>query len=92
MTLSTPNENFFDYYRDTGCKESKSCLSCPLPQCVHDGPLARRESEHRYDAERANAVEIAAQTMSRSRAVTEVARAYGVTKRTILRILKRTDV
>ena len=84
-------ENFFDHYKDTGCQESESCLSCPLEQCVEDiGPdRHRRVTGAKKDAERADAVVIAELTMSRSQAIKKVARDYGLTRRTIQRILER---
>lgn len=32
-------------YRDDGCQHSPSCLTCPLPECVHDVPLKQQEGE-----------------------------------------------
>ena len=36
-TASRPNLGpEIPYYPDNGCKHSPSCLSCPLPVCIHD--------------------------------------------------------
>ena len=35
------------YYFDRGCEVSPSCLSCPLPTCKHDDPLATRRLQRR---------------------------------------------
>ena len=71
-------------YKDDGCEVSPSCLRCPLPQCKHDEPgwyLRERRAERD-------------RTMSRLRSregmsVTQLARRFGVSKRTVFRALHR---
>ena len=74
-------------YRDDGCEVSPSCLSCPLPRCKYDydeegrkGWLQRRAREKR-----------AQQVMgarSRGETVSQLARRFNVSERTIHRIIK----
>ncbi len=77
---------------DTGCKYSASCLSCTLPVCVEDVPWSEQLKIQgaKDDAERANAVLVAMETMPRPEAVKQIARDYSVTVRTIHAILART--
>lgn len=35
------------YNEDEGCAESPSCLSCPLPECIHDTPFAEQTNMQR---------------------------------------------
>ena len=73
-------------YTDEGCEVSPSCLRCPLPQCKHDEPgwyLRQRRAERD-------------RTMLwlRSRegmTVTQLARRFGVSKRTVFRALHRAN-
>ena len=77
-------------YQDRGCQESPSCLKCHLPRCVFDEPWDElKKAWSAKDAERANAVLLAEQTMTRVDAIRKVAEKYGVTVRTIWRILAR---
>lgn len=68
-------------YRDTGCDLHPSCLSCPFPRCRYDEPggvaallrAARDEAILRsYEA---------------GRSIDEIARAHGVSRRTVFRVL-----
>jgi len=72
-------------YRDEGCEFAGSCLNCSLPICIHEMPGGRqrwlkelrdREVVRRFSVE--------------GRGVKELALIYGVSQRTIQRILKRT--
>ena len=73
------------YYPDTGCKEAPSCLDCPLPQCVHDSD--------RQEAQRLAALERAREKVRLIRekdwTVPEAARHFGVTQRTVSRLLQK---
>ena len=53
-------------YPDNGCEHSEACLACILPACVHDIPMKEqiRIKNAQIDAERANAVLAAEQTMT----------------------------
>ena len=71
-------------YRDDGCDVSPSCLRCPLPQCKHDEPGWYQRMQ-RVQRDR---------TISRLRrreglSVTQLARRFGVSKRTVFRALHR---
>ena len=79
-------------YIDTGCQHSPKCLTCPLPACVHDllhQGVSLEQAQR--DTERANAVAAASETMPRNKAIAKVAKDYGITKRTMWRILGRTN-
>lgn len=73
-------------YTDEGCEVSPACLRCPLPQCKHDEPgWYRREQRAERD-----------RTMSRLRSregmsVAQLARRFGVSKRTVFRALHRVN-
>ena len=72
-------------YQDGGCEFAESCLGCPLPKCIHELPGGRqRWLKELRDKEvvRRFAVE--------GRGVKEMALIFGVSQRTIQRILKRT--
>lgn len=71
-------------YQDEGCGLAGSCLSCPLPRCIYDEPQERHkrsrkvrdeEVKHLYRVGRAG--------------VGELARRFGLSRRTIYRILER---
>ena len=71
-------------YRDDGCEVSPSCLRCPLPQCKHDEPgWYLRERRAQRD-----------RTICRLRrreglTVNQLANRFGVSKRTVFRVLHR---
>jgi hypothetical protein len=70
-------------YRDTGCELARSCLACPLPRCQYDEPgsvrtwlIAARDRE------------IALIRRKHHVPINALARTYGLTRRTIFRILQ----
>jgi hypothetical protein len=69
-------------YRDTGCELSPSCQRCPLEHCKYDAPTTlRRAMMAARDRE-------IAMIRRRHRApIDMLAETYGVTARTIFRIL-----
>lgn len=69
-------------YRDTGCDVSPSCLRCPLPRCKFDVPPPPRP-----DPTAARDREIRARRRQGATA-RALARDYGLTRRTIFRILR----
>jgi len=71
-------------YRDEGCELFDSCLECPLPVCVEDEP-GGRQRWLKQARDRAVTVMFARQ----GKGVKELARVFGVSRRTIQRILKR---
>jgi hypothetical protein len=72
-------------YRDTGCELSASCLRCPLARCKHDDPPggARRLVTNARDRE------IALLRRRHHAPIDMLAGAYGLSRRTIFRILRR---
>ena len=74
----------FDLYRDTGCDLHPSCLKCPLPRCRYDEPgwLQREERESRD-------TEVMRLKLRQALSVDEIAGRFGVSTRTVHRILKR---
>ena len=74
------------YIADTGCRYAPKCLSCPLPQCVHDGYRAGQSRNASRDAE--YMAIIATEQLTPSQA----AERFGITKRTVFRIQARSKV
>ncbi|HYM15768.1 MAG TPA: hypothetical protein VEZ14_09420 [Dehalococcoidia bacterium] len=70
-------------YRDTGCDAAPSCLRCPLARCKYDEPPRPRPA----DAV-ARDREIALIRRRYGVPIKELARAYGLTRRSIFRILR----
>ena len=72
------------HYRDEGCEFADSCLKCPLPKCIYDQPSGRH---HWLKGLRDR--EIVRLASSESKGVKELALRFGVSQRTVQRILKR---
>ena len=71
-------------YRDTGCDLYASCLRCPLPQCRYEvNGGATTMLRNGRDAS------ILAAVRRRGASVDEVARTFGLSRRTIFRVLER---
>ena len=70
-------------YRDTGCEVHPSCLTCPLPQCRFDthGWLSK-------EAYSARDAKIIAARDSLGLSVSELAKRFDLSQRTIHRALK----
>ena len=71
-------------YRDNGCEFADSCLNCPFPECIHAQPggkqrwlMALRDKE------------VLRLFTAQGKGVKELALMFGVSRRTIQRILKR---
>jgi hypothetical protein len=73
------------HYRDDGCEFADSCLSCPFPECVYAQPGGK----HRW-LKRLRDKEILGLFTTEDKGVKELAVMFGVSRRTIQRILKRT--
>ena len=74
-------------YRDTGCELSASCLACPLDRCKYDEPVsARRAGIERRDRE------IALIRRKHRAPIMTLAHTYGVSRRTVFRILREQGV
>ncbi len=74
----------FYHYEDTGCEASDSCLDCPLPQCRYDDPVWYQRN--RRLARDFRIVRIMEQE---SLTIEEVAARFGITNRTVFRIMQR---
>ncbi|HMO54223.1 MAG TPA: helix-turn-helix domain-containing protein [Tepidiformaceae bacterium] len=71
-------------YRDSGCDLYSSCLSCPLPTCRYD--VEGGASAILRSGRDAN---ILAAASDGSMSIDELARAFGLSRRTIFRVLRR---
>lgn len=81
--LDLPPE--FCHYRDEGCELAASCLNCPLPGCVYDRPRGRQKwlKQNRDQ-------EITQRFIGEGKTVQELAREFGISRRTVQRALKKT--
>jgi len=71
-------------YRDDGCDLSPSCLNCTLPLCRYDQPGGVRRLRTRGRDE-----EIARLRRRERLPIDALARRFGVSRRTVFRILER---
>jgi hypothetical protein len=70
-------------YRDDGCDVSATCINCPLPVCKYDDPgWLRRENRHDRDVE-------ILQQRDEGLPVPDIARRFGLSTRTVHRVLQR---
>ena len=71
-------------FRDSGCDLHPACLTCPLPQCRYDDPgwLQREEREQRDQA-------MLQARILEALPITDLADRFGVSTRTVHRILRR---
>jgi len=67
-------------YRDEGCQIAPSCLSCPLPQCVHDTPGGVRKAQSE-----ARGAQMLAERLA-GLSVGDVAKKYGLSRRHVMRL------
>ncbi|MGQ9572786.1 MAG: hypothetical protein ACUVV3_06330 [Dehalococcoidia bacterium] len=74
----------FTRYRDEGCDLYSSCLTCPLPRCRYDAPGGFRAIFNLRRDE-----EILHLRRGQGLSVDMLARRYGVSRRTVFRILQR---
>ncbi len=74
-------------YRDEGCSVSPSCLHCPLPWCKYDDPAAYHR-ELRLSRDR----EVMQVKREQGKTVPQLAQHFGLSERTIHRILERARV
>ena len=81
--LDLPPE--YCHYRDKGCEFANSCLNCPFPQCIYEQPRGRQRWLKRL-RER----EMIRLFTSERKKVKELAAMFGVSQRTVQRVLKRT--
>ena len=70
-------------YRDDGCDAAVTCLECPLSLCKYDDPgWLQRENRRTRDDE---IFQLRAQQV----AVTEISKRFGISTRTVHRIVQR---
>ena len=72
-------------YRDVGCEFAGSCLDCPFPKCIYDEPGGRQ-----HWLKRSRDKDMTNLFCSDGRGVKELATMFGVSQRTVQRVLKRT--
>lgn len=72
----------FIRYQDDGCDLFPSCLNCPLPRCRYDEP-GRKQMRKEFRNERM------LQLHSEGKGIAELAQRFGVSKRTVYRIIGR---
>jgi len=70
-------------YKDDGCDASLTCLECPLPLCKYDDPgWLQRENRRARDDE-------IFRLRFRQVAVSEISKRFGISTRTVHRIVQR---
>jgi hypothetical protein len=74
------------HYADTGCSLHPSCLSCPLARCRYDEPGGARRL---LSEERDRAI---VALRRRGRPVAAIAARFGISRRTVFRVLARARV
>jgi len=79
--LDLPPE--YCHYRDEGCEFADSCLNCPFTQCVYDEPGGK---QHWLKRQRDR--QIAKLFTTEGKKVKELALIFGLSQRTVQRVLK----
>ena len=79
--LDLPPE--YCHYRDDGCEFASSCLDCPFPECIYAQPGGRQQWLKRLRDR-----EVLRLFTAEGKGVKELALVFGVSQRTIQRILK----
>ena len=72
------------HYRDRGCDVHSSCLACPLPRCRYDEPGGARAL---FNLTRDR--EILHLRRRQGLPIAMLAQRYGVSRRTVFRILRK---
>ena len=72
------------YYQDEGCDLAGSCLNCPFPQCLYEQPRGRQ-----YWLKRLRERTMLRLFTDDGKRVRELATIFGVSQRTVQRVLKR---
>ncbi|MDH5696301.1 MAG: helix-turn-helix domain-containing protein [Dehalococcoidia bacterium] len=80
--LNLPPE--YCHYQDDGCEFADSCLNCPFPECIYAQPGGKQQWLKRLRDE-----EVIRLFTTQGKGVKELASVFGVSRRTIQRILKR---
>jgi hypothetical protein len=69
------------HYRDEGCRFWHACLSCPFPRCLYEEPRGPARALNAYrDGE-------VRRMFAAGRSATEIAEHFGLTRRSVYRIL-----
>jgi len=76
----------YSEYHDEGCALFSSCLKCPLPRCRYD-----EQAEGKRPAKWLRNREIMRQRSLAGVSVAELAKNFGVSKRTVQRIIRRSS-
>lgn len=71
-------------YQDDGCEFADSCLNCPFPECIYAQPGGRQRWLKRLRDK-----EVLRLFTAQGKGAKELALMFGVSQRTIQRILKR---
>jgi len=71
-------------YRDKGCEFANSCLNCPFPQCIYEQPRGRQ-----HWLKTLREIEKIRLFTSERKTEKELVAMFGVSQRTIQRVLKR---
>jgi hypothetical protein len=71
-------------YRDDGCELAGSCLNCPFPECIYAQPGGKQQWLRRLRDK-----EVLRLFTTQGKGAKELALMFGVSQRTIQRILKR---
>lgn len=71
------------HYMDTGCEIHPSCLTCPLVRCRYDEPGGARKL---LSEERDRSI---IEQQREGRGINAIARRFGVSRRTVFRVLAR---
>ena len=80
--LDLPPE--YCHYQDNGCEFADSCLNCPLPECIYTQPGGKQRWLKRLRDK-----EVLGLFTTQGKGVKELALMFGVSRRTIQRILQR---
>jgi len=80
--LDLPPE--YCHYRDGGCEFADSCLNCPFPQCIYEQPRGRQRWLKKLREK-----EMMRLFITGGREIKELAAMFGVSQRTVQRVLKR---
>ena len=71
-------------YRDDGCEFAGSCLECPFTECIYDQPGGRQRWLKKLRDK-----DVLRLFITEGKRVKELALMFGVSRRTIQRILKK---
>ena len=80
--LDLPPE--YCHYRDNGCEFADSCLNCPFPECIYAQPGGKQRWLRTLRDEA-----VLRLFTTHGKKVKDLALMFGVSRRTIQRILKR---